>query len=76
MLLVTGLFPFVVYLVVSPFDVGNVTVTFPFVHVAGLMLAFVLSTSPIVPVVTLIELDTFVLPALSVALVNIVYFVV
>ena len=46
-----GIVPFVVYIVVNPVSVGNVTVTSLFVQPVGLAVAF--STALIVPVVTL-----------------------
>ena len=71
LLFAVGSFPSVVYTVVNPFDIGNVTVTSSFVHPVGLIIA--LPISVIVPVLILIALDTATFPALSVARVAILY---
>ena len=68
-----GATPFVVYLVVNPLFVGNVTFTFPFVHVVGLYVPPVAVSTVPVPLLTLPCL-TF--PALSFASTVIVWFVV
>ena len=59
-----GFVPSVVYLVVNPLFVGNVIVTFPFVHVVGLYVPPVAVSTVPVPLLTLPCL-TF--PALSFA---------
>ena len=59
-----GFVPSVVYLVVNPLFVGNVTFTFPFVHVVGLYVPPVAVSTVPVPLLTLPCL-TF--PALSFA---------
>ena len=65
-LLFVGLLPSVVYLVVNPVAVGNVTVTLPFVHVDGLILA--VPTAPIVVVFALAVVDLPTFPRLCFAL--------
>ena len=59
-----GFVPSIVYLVVNPLFVGNVTFTFPFVHVVGLYVPPVAVSTVPVPLLTLPCL-TF--PALSFA---------
>ena len=65
-----GAVPFVVYTVVYPLFVGNVTVTFPFVHVFGVYVApLAVGTVPVVA----FTVPVVVFPALSFASTTIVY---
>jgi len=62
-LLFVGAVPFVVYTVVYPLFVGNVTVTFPLVHVVGVYVAPLAVGT--VPVVTFIVVDVVLFPTAS-----------